>query len=68
MMEKGFGNIPEVSRPTIVNDLFDLGTQHLRTRVSYDFTNEKLHYNDWVISTWAKYLSRSMILQKRNRQ
>jgi hypothetical protein len=64
MMEKGFGNIPEVLTPTIVNDLYDLGTQHLRTRVSYVFTNEKLHHNDWVISTWAKYLSRSMILKK----
>jgi hypothetical protein len=40
MMEKGFGNIPEVLTPTIVDDLYDLRTQHLRTRVSYVFINK----------------------------
>jgi hypothetical protein len=65
MMEKGFGNIPEVLTPAIVNNLCDLGTEYLRTRVSYVFTNEKLHHNAWVIATWAKYLvSRSMIMKK----
>jgi hypothetical protein len=32
--------------------------------VSYIFTNDKLHHNDWVIATWAKYLSRSTIMKK----
>jgi hypothetical protein len=63
-MEKGLGDIPEVLTPAMVNSLYDLGTEYLRTRVSYVFTNEKLHHNDWVIATWAKYLSRSMIMKK----
>ena len=64
MMEKGVGVIPEELTPEIVNNLYDLGTEYLRTRVSYVFTNDKLHHNDWVIATWAKYLSRSMIVKK----
>jgi hypothetical protein len=64
MMEKGFGDIPDLLTPAIVNNLYDLGTEYLRTRVSYVFTNEKLHHNAWVIATWAKYLSRSMIMKK----
>ena len=63
-MEKGLGDIPEVLTPAIVNNLYDLGTEYLRTRVSYVFTNQKLHHNDWVIATWAKYLSRSRIQKK----
>ena len=64
MMEKGMGEIPEVLTPEIVNNLFNLGTDYLRRRVSYVFTNDKLRHNDWVIATWAKYLSRSMIEKK----
>ena len=30
------------------------------------FTNNRLHHNTWVVATWAKYLSRSVILQKGN--
>jgi hypothetical protein len=61
MMEKGMGEIPEVLTPEIVNNLYDLGTEYLKTRVRYVFTNDKLHHNEWVIATWAKYLTRSMI-------
>ena len=64
MMEKGVGNIPEELTPGIVNNLYGLGTEHLRTWVRYVFTNDKLHHNDWVIATSAKYLSRSMIVKK----
>jgi hypothetical protein len=32
--------------------------------VSYIFGNNRLHHNDWVVATWANYLSRSVILQK----
>jgi hypothetical protein len=64
MMEKGFGNIPKVLTPAIVNNFYDLGTEYLRTRVNYVFTNKKLHHNAWVIATWAKHLSRSMIMKK----
>ena len=62
--EEGVGDIPEELTPEIVNNLYDLGTEYLRARVSYVFTNDKLHHNDWVIATWAKYLSRSMIVKK----
>jgi hypothetical protein len=31
--------------------------------VSYIFANNRLHHNDRVVVTWAKYLSRSVILQ-----
>jgi hypothetical protein len=64
MMEKGMGEIPEVLTPEIVNNLYDLGTEYLKTRVRYVFTNDKLHHNEWVIATWAKYLTRSMIEKK----
>ena len=65
MMEKArVSDMPEELTPEIVNNLYDLGTEYLRTRVSYIFTNEKLHHNDWVIATWAKYLSRSTIMKK----
>ena len=57
-------DMPEELTPEIVNNLYNLGTEYLRTRVSYIFTNEKLHHNDWVIATWAKYLSRSTIMKK----
>ncbi len=61
MMKKGMGKIPEVLTPEIVNNLYDLGTEHLRTRARYVFTNNKLHHNEWVIATWGKYLTMSMI-------
>ena len=64
MMEAGIGKIPPNLTPEIVNDLYDRGTAYLQTRVSYVFTNEKLHHNDWVVATWAKYISRSIILKK----
>ena len=64
MMEAGLGEIPPNLTPEIVNDLYDRGTEYLQTRVSYVFTNEKLHHNDWVVATWAKYISRSIILKK----
>ena len=64
MMEKGVGEIPDVLTPEIVNNLYNLGTDYLPRRVSYVFTKEKLHHNDWLIATWEKYLSRSMIENK----
>ena len=63
MMEKGVGNIPAVLTTEIVNNLYELGTEYLKTRVSYVFANEKHNHNDWTIATWAKYLNRSMILK-----
>ena len=64
MMEKGVGEIPELLTAEIVNSLYDLGTEYLKTRVSYVFQNDKLRHNDWMIATWAKYLSRSVIMKK----
>ncbi len=65
MMEKGVvGDIPEVLTTEIVNNLYNLGTEYLRTRVCYVFENDTLHHNDWVIATWAKYLSRSTIMKE----
>ena len=65
MMEEGMGNkIPEHLTRAIVNNMYEQGTEHLRRRVSYIFQNEKLHHHDWVIATWARYLSRSMIMQR----
>jgi hypothetical protein len=64
MMEEGIGQIPENLTPEIVDDLYERGTGYLQTRVSYVFENERLHHNTWVVATWAKYLSRSVILQK----
>jgi hypothetical protein len=66
MMEEGIGQIPENLTPEIVDDLYERGTEYLQTRVSYVFTNNRLHHNTWVVATWAKYLSRSVILQKGN--
>ncbi len=63
MMEMGVRNIPEELTPEIVNNLYDLRTEYLRTRVSYVFTNDKLHHSDWFIATcWATFLRRSMIV------
>lgn len=28
------------------------------------FSNNRMHHNDWVIATWPKYFSRSVIIQK----
>ena len=64
MMEAGVGEIPENLTPEIVNDLYERGTEYLKTRVSYVFNNGRLHHNDWVVATWATYLSRSVILKK----
>ena len=64
MMEEGIGKIPEHLTTAIVNNLYERGTEHLQTRVSYIFQNENLHHLDWVIATWARYLSRSMITQR----
>jgi hypothetical protein len=64
MTEKGVGKIPELLTAEIVNNLYNLGTEYLKTRVSYVFENDKLHHNNWVIATWAKYLSRSVIMKK----
>jgi hypothetical protein len=64
MMEEGIGCIPENLTPKIVDDLYEIATEYLQTRVSYIFGNNRLHHNDWVVATWAKYLSRSVILQK----
>ena len=64
MMEAGIGEIPPNLTPEIVNDLYDRGTENLQTRVSYIFANEKLHHNGWVVATWARYISRSVILKK----
>lgn len=64
MMEKGVGEIPELLTTEIVNNLYDLGTEYVKTRVSYVFQNDKLRHNDWVIATWAKYMSRSVIMKK----
>jgi hypothetical protein len=50
--------------PEIADDLNKRATEYLQTRVSYIFGNDKLHHNDWVAATWAKYLSRSVIMQK----
>ncbi len=66
MMEEGIGQIPENLTPEIVDDLYERGTEYMQTRVSYVFTNNRLHHNTWVVATWAKYLSRSVILQKGN--
>jgi hypothetical protein len=64
MMEAGIGDIPQNLTPDIVNELYERGTDYLKTRVSYVFSNDKLHHDDWVVATWAKYLSRSIILKK----
>jgi hypothetical protein len=65
MMEEGIGDeIPEPLTTAIVNNLYERGTEYLQRRVSYIFQNEKLHHHDWVIATWARYLSRSMIMQR----
>ncbi len=64
MMQEGVGQIPENLTPEIVDNLYERGTEYLQTRVSYIFANNRLHHNDWVVATWAKYLSRSVILQK----
>jgi hypothetical protein len=64
MMEKGVGEIPELLTAEIVNNLYDLGSEYLKSRASYVFQNVKLRHNDWVVATWAKYLSRSVIMKK----
>ena len=64
MVEKGVGVIPDTLTPDIDNNLYDLGTNYLKTRVSYVYLNDKFHHNDWVIATWAKYLNHSMIVLK----
>ena len=57
MMEEGIGKIPEHLTTAIVNNLYERGTEHLQTRVSYILQNENLHHHDWVIS-------RSIITQR----
>ena len=64
MMQEGVGQIPENLTPELVDNLYERGMEYLQTRVSYIFANNRLHHNDWVVATWAKYLSRSVILQK----
>ena len=68
MMEEGAGKIPEHLTTAIVNSLYERGTEHLQTRVSYIFQNVKLNHQNWVIATWARYLSRSMIMQRGTEQ
>jgi hypothetical protein len=64
MTQVGVGQIPENLTPEFVDNLYERGTECLQTRVSYIFSNNRLHHNDWVVATWAKYLSRSVIFQK----
>ncbi len=65
MMGEGIGQIPENLTLEIVDDLYERGTEYLQTRASYIFADNRLqHHNNWVVATWAKYLSRSVILQK----
>jgi hypothetical protein len=64
MMEAGIGDIPQNLTPDIINELYEWGTDNLKMRLSYVFSNNKLHHDDWVVATWAMYLSRSIILKK----
>jgi hypothetical protein len=66
MMEKGVGVLPTEFTIEVVDQLYDLGTEFLKTRVSYVFDNPRMHHNDWTMATWAKYVTRSMILKKGN--
>ena len=64
MIEKGVGKIPKLLTAEIVNYLYDLGTEYLKTRFCYVFQNDKLRHNNWVIAAWMKYLSRSVMIKK----
>jgi hypothetical protein len=63
MMDEGIGHIPENLKPEIVDNVYERATEYLQARVSSFFGNNRLHQNDWVVATWTKYLSRSVILQ-----
>ncbi len=58
------GKIPVLLTAETVNNLYNLGTEYLKTRVSYVSEKDKLCHKNWVIATWAKYLSRSVIVKK----
>ena len=65
MMEvAGIGDIPQNLTKDIANELYERGTDYLNTRVRYMFSNNKLHHDDWVVATWAKYPSRSIAVKK----
>lgn len=64
MMEEGMDDIPQNPSVQIVDVLYNQSTEHLKTRVSFVFKNNKLHPNNWAILTWAKHVKRSMIEAK----
>ena len=51
-----------------INDLFDAGTQYLKTRAAYVFENRRMNHETWTISTWAKHVKRSHILKYGTKQ
>ncbi len=68
IMEEGVGQLPENLTPEIVDDLNERATEYLQTRVSYIFWKDRLHHNDWVVATWAKCFSRSVIFWRAAQQ
>ena len=47
MMEEGIGPIPEQLTTKVVNNLYEIDTEHLRKRGEYD----KFRHHDCVIAT-----------------
>ena len=68
MMEHGLQpNVLDNNPSTELTDLlFAEATESLKTRVSYIFEDNKLHHNNWTLSTWSKYIGRNHILKRGN--
>ena len=64
LMEEGIGDIPQTPTDEFADTMYNMTTEHLKTRVSYIFQDTKLHHSTWTIATWSKHLTRSMIKKK----
>ena len=68
LMEEGIPaqDIPQnMPSSEVLDKLYVTATEYLKTRVSYIFDpNNKFKHNTWTLSTWSKYVGRSMILQR----
>lgn len=68
MMEEGLENIPQNPTAAQIDELYDQATEYLKTRVAFVFENPKMNEKNWMISTWAKNVKRSMIMAKGTEQ
>ena len=61
--ELEFKSNTEVLDANYYNESYKMAKQHLKTRVSYIFDNNKWQPDNWLIGTWSLRVQRSSIMK-----